>query len=154
MKVFDKDTFKSVNIFIVGFLEACQRGIIWIYLSIIECCSKLAFTQPFVEKNINHALVIGMTRNREEWAESVLSGVERIIHDRQSTWPHSAVDYIMETGISGVCQNGYPRKTVKVIVLNTVLSISMPPLSRSNEIWWEEPKETREVGLVLPLVAL
>lgn len=65
MKMFYKDLFKSVNIFVAGFLEVCQRGIIWIYLSISEFCSKLAFTWPFVEKNINCALVIGMTRNGE-----------------------------------------------------------------------------------------
>lgn len=52
--------------------------------------------------------------------------------------------------VSGICQNGYPRKTVKVIVLNTALSISMPPLSRSNEDWWEESEDRARRGWSSP----
>ena len=34
----------------------------------------------------------GYWNDNGERAESVLSGVERIVRDRQPTWPHSAVD--------------------------------------------------------------
>ena len=105
-------------------------------------------------KKKQHVVVIGMTVEKESWECAQWSGED-------CTWQAAHLASFCSWLNHGnwckcVCQNGYPRKMVKVIVLNSLLSISMAPLSRSNELWWEEPKDQVRRGwfLVLPLVAL
>ena len=100
---------------------------------------KVSFHLAIFQKKKNHIMVIGMTMEKESWECAQWSGED-------CTWQAVHLASFCSWLNHGnwckcVCQNGYPRKTVKVIVLNSTLSISMAPLSRSNELWWEEPND-------------